>query len=127
MIYNIAMHMKTIALLGILVISLFSCNVVNNKKSELKDRVETVNVYVSSDTDTYMSWESDTPIECMLMKEACDSVYSKQSLDCITGFTYVKGHEYILKVEKTILSNPPADASSIRYRLLKIVDDKVRR
>lgn len=41
--------------------------------------------------------------------------------DRIEGFTHEAGHTYELRVEKTTSANPPADASSFRYRLLEIV------
>ena len=41
----------------------------------------------------------------------------------IEGFEYQQGHEYELKVQKTTLANPPADASNIAYKLLEIISD----
>ncbi|MFA6872034.1 MAG: DUF4377 domain-containing protein [Bacteroidaceae bacterium] len=41
----------------------------------------------------------------------------------IIEFTYPKGHEYVLSVEKTTLANPPMDNSKIRYKLIKIIND----
>lgn len=37
----------------------------------------------------------------------------------IEGFNYEVGNEYVLKVREEIVHNSPADASSIRYTLLK--------
>lgn len=39
----------------------------------------------------------------------------------IGGFTYELGYLYDLKVEKTPVDNPPADGSSIRYTLRKVI------
>lgn len=33
-----------------------------------------------------------------------------------------KGHKYTLLVEKTTLANPPMDASSVKYKLIYIVE-----
>ncbi len=41
--------------------------------------------------------------------------------DSIEGFTYEPGFVYGLIVKKTEVQNPPADGSSIRYELVKIV------
>ena len=39
----------------------------------------------------------------------------------IEGFTYIEGYEYVLKVSKTTIKNPPADGSSISYKLIQVV------
>lgn len=39
----------------------------------------------------------------------------------IEGFTYEPGYQYELKVKKTDVANPPADASSLRYSLVEVV------
>lgn len=45
--------------------------------------------------------------------------------DEIEGFKYQEGFEYALEVVVEKTENPPADASSIRYKLIKIVSKKV--
>jgi hypothetical protein len=42
----------------------------------------------------------------------------------IAGFTYEPGYTYDLSVEKTPVSDPPADAPSIRYVLKKLIAKK---
>lgn len=39
----------------------------------------------------------------------------------IDGFDYEPGYEYTIEVEKENVENPPADASSIKYKLVKVV------
>ena len=39
----------------------------------------------------------------------------------IEGFEYEHGYRYSLKVQTTVISNPPADASSINYRLIDVI------
>lgn len=39
----------------------------------------------------------------------------------IEGFDYLEGFEYRIEVESTTVANPPADGSSIRYRLVKLL------
>ena len=60
-------------------------------------------MYVSAETGTYKPWGSETPVECMLVKEETASDYSPLAFDGIKGFDYVRGHEYELKVRKTTL------------------------
>lgn len=42
----------------------------------------------------------------------------------IEGFTFEPGHVYELRVEVSKVDNPPADGSSLRYRLIEIVAKK---
>ncbi len=42
-------------------------------------------------------------------------------VDSIEGFNYEPGYVYALEVKKTEVENPPADGSSIRYELVKII------
>ena len=42
--------------------------------------------YVSAGTDTYTPWGSETPIECMLVKEEGNASYSKLPFNSIGGF-----------------------------------------
>lgn len=81
-------------------------------------------MYVSAETDTYTPWGSETPIECMLVKEEGNASYSKLPFSGIDGFVYKKGTEYTLKVEKTTLANPPADDSNVRYKLIEILTEQ---
>ena len=115
--------MKTKNLLGILVLFLFAFAFSSCDKDNLTDKVETIQMYVSAETDTYTPWDSNTPIECMLVKEEGGTNYSKLPFNVIEGFIYKKGVEYTLKVEKTTLANPPADDSKIRYKLIEIITD----
>ena len=42
--------------------------------------------------------------------------------DQIEGFEYVAGYRYKLRVEITELENVPSDASSLRYKLIEVVE-----
>lgn len=92
------------------------------KDDALKDRIETITLYVSAETGTYQPWGSESPVECMLVKEAEETDYQPLAFGAIAGFTYEKGYAYTLSVEKTTLANPPADASSVTYKLLQIIE-----
>lgn len=44
--------------------------------------------------------------------------------DDIEGFTFESGFRYSLRVKVEEVDNPPADASSLRYELIEVVDKK---
>ncbi|MDE5628457.1 MAG: DUF4377 domain-containing protein [Muribaculaceae bacterium] len=70
--------------------------------------------------------EGKYPIPCMrVMDEDFPGVWRNLSMTAIEGFNYEPGHMYTLKVRRTILANPPADASSYTYRLLEILEDRI--
>jgi len=60
------------------------------------------------------------PMKCLQVKEkesdSWGNFYSN-----IEGFTYEPGFEYVLKVKTEKIQNPPMDASSIKYTLVKQV------
>jgi heat shock protein HslJ len=68
------------------------------------------------------------PCQTMFLKEDCLQVkYTKNQKDWenfssdIKGFNYIKGYEYTLLVNIEKIANPPADASSLSYTLLKVL------
>lgn len=118
--------MKIKALPGLLLWLLFSISIASCKKEDVViDKVEIIKMYVSHETDFYTPWGSENPVECMSVKEEGISEYSKIPINGILGFNYQKGHEYVLRTEKTILAKPASDASNIRYKLLDIINDNV--
>jgi heat shock protein HslJ len=44
----------------------------------------------------------------------------------IEGFDWTMGVEYVLRVRETTVANPPADASSLRWTLLEVLDSSDR-
>ena len=58
------------------------------------------------------------PQDCMQVKKG-NSDQWEYFYDTIEGFNYEKGYEYVLEVKEEKVENPPADASSIRYILVK--------
>ncbi|MBQ7664004.1 MAG: DUF4377 domain-containing protein [Bacteroidaceae bacterium] len=65
------------------------------------------------------------PIECMrVMTEDEPGQWQNLYFNSIKGFTYERGHEYELWVKRTILANPPQDASNRTYELVRIVADR---
>lgn len=63
------------------------------------------------------------PMKCMKVKELPSGEWSLfyQNID---GFEYKVGTEYTLKVNVTDIPNPPADAPSVKYTLIEVVDKK---
>jgi heat shock protein HslJ len=61
------------------------------------------------------------PQMCMQVRNSPDEEYTffYQQID---GFTFEPGYEYELLVEVTEVANPPADGSSLSYRLVEIVN-----
>lgn len=106
-----------------IVVALISIIMMGCDKNEYTDKIEVIKMYVSAETGTYIPWGSDTPVECMLVKEETASDYSPLAFGGIQGFDYVRGHEYELEVRKTTFANPPTDGSNISYELLKIIND----
>lgn len=70
--------------------------------------------------------EGKNPIVCMrVMDEDSPGEWRNLSMTAIEGFSYEIGHMYTLKVRRTILANPPADASAYTYRLIFILEDRI--
>lgn len=60
------------------------------------------------------------PMKCLQVKEKQEENWTNFYSN-IEGFTYEPGYEYILKVKTEKIANPPADASSIKYTLIRQV------
>lgn len=70
-----------------------------------------------------MTWGSSTPTDHLHVKENGED-WRPLSMGAIEGFTYVTGNHYVLKVRKYKIDNPPMDASSVGYRLIRVVSEK---
>ena len=103
-------------------ISLSSCH---DDDEFQKDVTDEISMTVSSETGTMYPWGSEVSFECMLMKSDDNpDEWKELAMGDIKGFTYQKGHEYELRVLRTILGNPPMDGSDRTYTLVKILSDK---
>jgi hypothetical protein len=60
------------------------------------------------------------PQQCLLVKRQPDEKWS-YFYDSIIGFTHEPGYRYTLLVERKYIPHPPADGSSMEYRLLRIL------
>lgn len=67
--------MKTKRLLGLLLLILSITGFVACSDDEPQDKVKTVKMLISDKTGTYQPWGSDSPIDCMLVKEESESDY----------------------------------------------------
>ena len=105
--------------------SLASCSSDDNND---KDITKEMNMSVSAEPGgMYDLFDSmgEHPIECMrVMTEDEPGQWQDLYFSGIKGFTYERGHEYELRVKRTILANPPQDASNRTYELVRILADK---
>ena len=84
----------------------------------------------SESTDTTRLWigpervecEGVAPMMCLQVAESKDSDY-QLFYDTIEGFDYQEGTSYVIDVSITEVENPPADASSLQYTLVEIVEE----
>ncbi|WP_334124987.1 DUF4377 domain-containing protein [Empedobacter brevis] len=63
-------------------------------------------------------------MQCMMVKEG-DAAEWQYFYNYIDGFTHEPGYEYKVVVKKSKVENPPADASSVKYELVKVVSKKL--
>ncbi len=61
------------------------------------------------------------PMECLQVKEDPDGEW-QLFYDQIEGFNWAPGYTYELRVAVHQVENPPADASSLRYELIEVVN-----
>jgi hypothetical protein len=84
----------------------------------------------SDSTDTTRLWigpervecEGVAPMMCLQVATSEDSDY-QLFYDMIEGFDYQEGTSYVIDVSITEVENPPADASSLQYTLVEIVEE----
>lgn len=117
--------MKTNELIMLVMLLLGATALASCLDNEDVDKVEEITLYVSAETGITYHWGDDyrtNPIECMLVRYD-NSATDWETMDFgeIVGFTYEKGCEYKLKVQRTTLANPPADASCYTWKLIEIL------
>lgn len=78
---------------------------------------DTVRYTVASKT---VNCEGVAPQKCLLVKRG-DAANWEYFYSQIEGFSYEEGNEYVLEVKEVKNENVPADASSIKYELVKEV------
>ena len=99
-------------------------------KDSSEDWSEIIKLYVDAELGEYRPWglpEDAEPLDGLKIKEQKDADWDIIPMNGIEGFTHSLGWEFCLEVEKIHLANPPADASNVKYKLIKIVNEqKVR-
>ena len=124
------MQMKTmkiwrLAFAMLVALSLASCS---SDDDNDRDITKEINMSVSAEPGVMYDLFDDMgehPIECMrVMTEDEPGQWQNLYFSGIKGFTYERGHEYELRVKRTILANPPQDASNRTYELVHILADK---
>jgi hypothetical protein len=67
--------------------------------------------------------QGEVPQKCLQVRESESEPY-RNLYSNIEGFEYEPSYVYELRVEATPIANAPADASSVRYRLLEVVSKR---
>lgn len=63
------------------------------------------------------------PMECLQVSYT-EGGEPELFYDAIDGFTFTEGTAYVLDVEVTEVADPPADGSSLAYRLVEVVSEE---
>ena len=84
-----------------------------------KEKYEETTFTVASQYGSCTGWTGTTS-PCIQVKEEGSAQFRGFSTP-IEGFNYETGFEYVLKVRIYDIENPPADGSSKRYVLVKII------
>ena len=104
--------------------SLVSCSSDDDDKDITKEIIMNVSAEPGVMYDLFDSMR-EHPIECMqVMTEDEPGRWQNLYFSGVKGFTYERGHEYVLRVKRTILANPPQDANNRIYELVRILADK---
>ena len=61
--------------------------------------------------------------QCLVVRFDGDTAWSN-FYDPIEGFTHEAGYRYRVLLERRVVARPPADGSSFRYRLVRILSRK---
>jgi hypothetical protein len=84
-------------------------------KDDNSDRTIVVTATVYHKYVDHTIFPGNTTIKGIKIKETNSSEW--QTLPSIESFDFVEGYEYLVKLRKTYLANPPQDGSSIIYKL----------
>ena len=60
------------------------------------------------------------PMQCLSVREHPDTAWTLL-FDGIEGFSFEPGYQYTIRVAVRTVNNPPADGSSVAYRLLALI------
>ena len=87
-----------------------------------KEKTET-KIFIVAAQKTICTPIYGTPHPCLQVKESGNDPFRGFG-ENIEGFVYEVGFEYVIEVKIYDIENPPADASSKRYVLLRIISKK---
>ena len=96
-------------------------------KDSSEDWSEIIKLYVDAELGEYRPWglpEDAESLDGLKIKESKDAEWDIIPMNGIEGFTHSLGWEYYLEVEKTHLVNPPADASNVKYKLIRVINEQ---
>ena len=99
--------------LTLIVLTTFTLTACQSLKAEVGDIF-----YIDS---KIVDCEGVAPQKCMLVKQQEDDNWLL-FYDQIEGFEYVVGYRYKLRVKITERENVPADASSLNYKLIEVLE-----
>ena len=110
-------NLKSLLLAGVTAVLFTSCSIQTSENTSIKTLI------VSAETKECTNGVMKT--QCMLVKEkpTAEWQYFYNNID---GFSYEKGYDYVLSVSTEKIANPPADASSIKYTLIKQISKTKR-
>lgn len=103
--------------LGIFLLTIIQCSVQTSENTSIKT------LMISADQRDCTSGVMKT--KCMLVREKITDEW-QLFYNNIDGFTYEPGYDYVITVNTAKIANPPADASSIKYTLIRQIS-KVKR
>ena len=83
------------------------------------DSTETTRLWIGPER---VECEGVAPMMCLQVAESEDGEY-EFFYDDIAGFDYQEGTSYVIDVEITEVKDPPADASSLQYTLVEIIEE----
>ena len=117
-------------LFGFIVLLFGACYLSSCLDDEPKDKSVEIQVTISPELTEEYGYRMGKPLllgEYMQVKEGKSNTWESWHPLAIQGFEYEEGHEYVLKIKKTTLVNPPADGSSILYTLLSVISDEKKK
>jgi hypothetical protein len=103
--------------LGLVMLTITQCSVQTSENTAIKT------LFVSAETRECSNGAGK--MQCMLVREKPTDEW-QYFYNNIDGFNYERGYDYTLTVSTVKIANPPADASSIKYTLIKQIS-KVKR
>ncbi|UZO81804.1 DUF4377 domain-containing protein [Aquimarina sp. ERC-38] len=93
----------------------FALNTCEDQTTEVQSEITTLYIH-----HQLIDCEGVGPQQCMQIKENQNAEWNL-FYSTIEGFDFQEGYQYTIEVEITPVENPMADASSLRYQLIKII------